>query len=260
MRGLSGLRFIIAGGATGVGEAVARRLGEEGARIVVGDINIKGAQKVAHEVTAASNGTGHAIAVEFDLGDERSINTLIQKTVDEYGGIDGLVNIGAALGNDVAGKDLNLVEMDPAIWRKTFDVNLLGYALTTKAVLPHLIAGGNGGSIVNISSGSTWEGFPGLLAYQVCKAGLHALTRYTANQYGPDNVRVNCVAFGAIGTDCMRSMIADEDLAQRAAATPLRRVAEPHEPAALISYLLSNDSSFITGQVWSCCGGKYLRE
>jgi len=109
VRGLHGKRFVIAGGATGIGAATAERLAAEGAAVVVGDINLDGAQATAKRITDEGR---TAVAVEFDLADGRSIQALISRAVDELGGIDGLYNVGAALSAEILGRDTDLLDMD----------------------------------------------------------------------------------------------------------------------------------------------------
>lgn len=169
MRGLKDRRIVIAGGATGIGAATAERLAQEGAAVAVGDIDLAAAEATAKRIT----GTGRsAIAVEFDLADEASIQELVGRAVAEFGGVDGLYNVGADLSGGTLGRDSDLLEMDPAVWRRTHEVNLLGYALACRAVLPHLLAQG-GGVIVNTSSGAAWSGEPTRPAYAASKAGIN---------------------------------------------------------------------------------------
>lgn len=121
--------------------------------MVVGDINLAGAAATAKGI----NGT--AVAVEFDFADESSVQALVDRTVAEFGGVDGLYNVGADLSTDTIGRDLDLLEMDPAVWRRTNEVNLLGYALACRTVLPHFLGQG-GGVIVNTTSNAAWAGAP----------------------------------------------------------------------------------------------------
>lgn len=156
MRGLQGKTVVIAGGATGIGAASAERLAEEGAAVVVGDVNLAGAEATAKGIVEAG---GSALAVEFDLADENSIRALADRAVAGFGGLDGLYNVGADLSAQNLGRDGDLLDMDPAVWRRTHEVNLLGYALTARAVLPHLLSRG-GGVIVNTTSNAAWGGEP----------------------------------------------------------------------------------------------------
>ncbi|KAH6609105.1 short-chain dehydrogenase reductase sdr [Trichoderma cornu-damae] len=123
---VDGLRIIIAGGATGVGAAIAKRLARHGARIVIGDINIQQAIETATSITSSG---GMAIAIAFDLSQEDSIRNLIEGGVTAFGGIDGLINMGADYRLEILGNDGNVLDMDAAVWRRTLDVNLVGHSL-----------------------------------------------------------------------------------------------------------------------------------
>lgn len=148
MASVTGLRVIVAGAATGVGAGTAKLLAARGAKVVVADINITAAKEVGEEITKSG---GSAIVVEFDLADEDSIKALVEKSTEWLGGLDSLLNIGADLSPQTLGNDTSVLDMDAAIWQRTFLVNTTGYALTTKYSLPHLKKAG-GGTIINISS------------------------------------------------------------------------------------------------------------
>jgi NADP-dependent 3-hydroxy acid dehydrogenase YdfG len=167
MKGLNGKRIIIADGGNGIGAATAERLGAEGAAVVVGDINLEAAQAIAKRI-AATGGT--ALAAEFDLADEQSVRALVDTAADRLGGVDGLYNVGADVSAGVLGRDGDLLDMDPAVWRRTLEVNLIGYAYTARAVLPLLLENG-GGAIVNTSSLAAHVGDQVRAAYQASKAG-----------------------------------------------------------------------------------------
>jgi NAD(P)-dependent dehydrogenase (short-subunit alcohol dehydrogenase family) len=151
MRGIRDKVFVVAGGATGIGAATARRLADEGACVAIGDINMSGAATAAKQITEAG---GRAIAVEFDLADTESVQHLIDRTIDEYGAIHGLHNVGADLSEHNIGRDTTILDTDMEVWQRTLDVNLMGYVRTIRAVLPQLLAGG-GGSIVNTPAAVT---------------------------------------------------------------------------------------------------------
>ena len=127
---------------------------------------------------------GRAIAVEFDLADEQSVHQLVEATIDAFGAFHGLHNVGADLSEDNLGRDTTLLDTDMEVWRRTLDVNLLGYVRTIRAVLPHLLEQG-GGSIVNTSSGGSLGTDPMHVAYNASKAAVNQLTRHVANNWGP---------------------------------------------------------------------------
>jgi NAD(P)-dependent dehydrogenase (short-subunit alcohol dehydrogenase family) len=201
MRGLTGQRIVIAGGASGIGAGTAERLATDGATVVMGDINTDAAQATAKRITDAD---GTALAVEFALAVERSIRTLFDTAVDHFGGVDGLYNVGADVSADVLGRDGDLLDMDPAVWRRTLKVNLIGYALTCRAALPLPLEQG-GGAIVNTSSAAAHVGDRKRAAYQTSKAGINALTRHVASRWGKQGIRCNCVSPGVyarVGEHC----------------------------------------------------------
>lgn len=176
MRGLTDKTFLVAGGATGIGAATAKRLAAEGASVAIGDNNIAGATATAEQIAASG---GRAIAIEFDLADERSVQRLVQTTITEFGALHGLHNVGADLSEDNLGRDSTILDTGMDVWHRTLDVNLLGYVRTICAVLPHLLDHG-GGSIVNTSSGAALGSDPAHVAYGASKAAVNHLTRHVA--------------------------------------------------------------------------------
>lgn len=257
MRNLSGKRIIIAGGASGIGAATAERLGAEGAAVVIGDIKMDAAQATAKRVADAG---GSALAVEFDLADEQSGRDLVAAAVEQFGGVDGLYNVGADVSADVLGRDGDLLTMDPAVWRRTLEVNLIGYAFTARAVLPLLLEQG-GGTIVNTSSAAAHVGDHSRAAYQSSKAGINALTRHIANRWGKQGIRCNCVSPGIVLTESAKTMaLSDEALAFAQMTIPSPRFGKPEDLAGVVAFLLSDDAEWINGQVWSINGGALLRE
>lgn len=257
MRGLSGKRVVIAGGANGIGAGTAERLSAEGANVVIGDINLEAARATADRIT---NAGGKALAVEFDLADEQSVQVLFDTAVAELGGVDGLYNVGADVSADVLGRDGDLLDMDPAVWRRTLEVNLIGYALTARAALPLLLEQG-GGTIVNTSSAAAHVGDQKRAAYQTSKAGINALTRHIASRWGKEGIRCNCVSPGIVLTESAEKMALSPEALEFARMTiPSPRFGKPSDLAGVVAFLLSDDAEWINGQVWSISGGALLRE
>jgi NAD(P)-dependent dehydrogenase (short-subunit alcohol dehydrogenase family) len=256
MRGLTGKALIIAGGATGVGAGAAERLAEEGSNVVVGDINLRGAQDTAARIAAAG---GSALAVEFDLADEDSVRRLVDATVDAYGTVNGLLNVGADLSPQNLGRDTALLEADLDVWQRTLDVNLVGYVRTCRAVLPHLLGNG-GGSIVNISSGAAVSSGGGSRpAYAASKAGVHTLTRHVATTWGRQGVRCNGVMPGLVMGPLQEQQndVALQDSFLQ--SVPTTRLGRPSDLGAVIAFLLSDDAEWINGQIWAIDGGANMR-
>ncbi|CDO86275.1 oxidoreductase [Mycobacterium triplex] len=256
MRGLKDKTFLVAGGATGIGAATAKRLAAEGARVVIGDINIAGATAAAEQITDSG---GQAIAVQFDLADAGSVQDLVDRTIREFGGIHGLHNVGADLSEDNLGRDTTILDTGLDVWRRTLDVNLLGYVRTIQAVLPRLLEGG-GGSIVNTSSGAALGSDPQHVAYGASKAAVNHLTRHVAVNWGKHNIRSNGVMPGLVMGETQERQ---NDLQLQQAFLMFgktTRLGKPDDLAAVTAFLLSEEAEWITGQVWYIGGGSHLRQ
>ncbi|HSA50360.1 MAG TPA: SDR family NAD(P)-dependent oxidoreductase [Yinghuangia sp.] len=257
MRGLAGKTFIVAGGATGVGAGAAHRLGEEGANVVVGDINLPGAEATAEKIT--KNG-GTALALHFDLADEATVDRLVATTVETFGAVHGLFNVGADLSPDNLGRDKSVLENDLDVWHRTLDVNVVGYVRTSRAVLPHLLANEGGGSIVNCSSGAAVSGGDRLRpAYAASKSAVNALTRHIAGNWGPKGVRCNTVMPGLVMGELQEKQ-KDFELQKRFMdQVPTTRLGRPSDLGAVVAFLLSDDAEWINGQAWAIDGGANMR-
>lgn len=256
MRGLKGKSFLVAGGATGIGAGTAKRLAAEGASVAIGDINVAGATATADEINRSG---GHAIAIEFDLADDQSVAHLVDRTITEFGAIHGLHNVGADLSEHNLGRDANILETGLDVWQRTLDVNLLGYVRTIRAVLPHLLEGG-GGSIVNTSSGAALGSDPLHVAYGASKAAVNHLTRHVAVNWGKHNIRSNGVMPGLVMGETQERQN-DENLQQAFLMFgKTTRLGRPDDLAGVVSFLLSDEAEWITGQVWYIGGGSHLRQ
>lgn len=256
MRGLRDKRVLVAGSATGIGAATAARLGAEGAKVVLGDINDDGARAVAERITADG---GSALAVRFDLADPNSVEALVSAAVAHLGGLDGVACVAADTSPATIGGDVAVVDMDVKLWEHVLRTNLVGYALVAKHAVPHLIAAG-GGAIVNVSSGAAWAADDVRPAYSASKAGVNTLSRHLAKAYGKQGVRANSVAPGAVFTESFRTNMGDEAEEWVLAMSTANRVGYPEDLASTIVYLLSDDAEWVTGQVWSVNGGSFFRE
>jgi NAD(P)-dependent dehydrogenase (short-subunit alcohol dehydrogenase family) len=239
---------IITGAASGIGKATAQRVAAEGARTVVADLNAEGAHEVAAAIAAAG---GQATAVQADLGDTGSVRAMVEAAVTAYGGLDILHNNAAAT-LLAATKDLPVSEADPDIWDQTLRVNLRGTMVAIQAAVPHMIARG-GGSVINTASGAGLTGDLRNPAYGASKAGLISLTRYVATEFGKQGVRCNAISPGFI-------VIPEKPGREAVHATMLRhhltpRLGRPDDIAALVVFLASDESAFITGQNICADGG-----
>jgi NAD(P)-dependent dehydrogenase (short-subunit alcohol dehydrogenase family) len=256
MRGLKDKTFLIAGGATGIGAATARRLADEGACVAIGDVNVTAATATAERITGSG---GRAIAVEFDLADAQSVQSLVDRTIEEFGALHGLHNVGADLSDHNLGRDTTILDTDMDVWQRTLDVNLLGYVRTIRAVLPHLLAQG-GGSIVNTSSGAALGSDPQHVAYGASKAAVNHLTRHVAVNWGKHNIRSNGVMPGLVMGETQERQ---NDLQLQQAFLMFgktTRLGRPDDLAAITTFLLSEEAEWITGQVWYIGGGSHLRQ
>jgi NAD(P)-dependent dehydrogenase (short-subunit alcohol dehydrogenase family) len=253
MRGLKDKRIVVVGGARGIGAATARRLTEEGARVVIGDINRSAMEATLAEIQAAG---GDAIGLDCDIADEAAVNGFVERATAHLGGLDGAAIAAAATGGSM-GQDLDLLHMDPRVWEGTMRVNLIGHALLMRAAVPHLTAAG-GGAIVTISSGAAAKGNTTLPAYAASKAGLQALVRHVAHLCGKDNIRCNAVAPGLV---LLPGQANQQDLiARRGVGYKLPRLGTGDDLAAAIAFLLSDDAAWITGQTISVNGGLQFRD
>ena len=172
----------------------------------------------------------------------------------EFGGVDGLFNVGADLSPNTVGRDGDLLELDPAVWRRTFEVNLLGYAHACRAVIPQFLNQG-GGAIVNTSSNAAFLGEATRPAYAASKAGVNALTRHIAARWGKDGIRCNGVSPGLVLTEAVQQGMSEKMKAGGLAATRSPRLGMPADLASTAAFLLSDDAEWINGQTWSIDGG-----
>lgn len=257
MTGLSGKRVVVAGAASGIGAATAERLAAEGARVIVGDINLEGARGTVARILAAG---GEAQAIHFDLAEEASTQALIGAAVEYFGGLDGLANVGAETSPAVVGADTDLLSTDLAIWQRTLQVNLMGFAFTCRAAIRQFIQQGTGGAIVNVSSIAANATERVRVAYAASKAGVNALTRHIAITWGRQGIRCNAIAPGFIMTEGARAITSQEFKDKWLESIPAGRFGRPDDPAGIIVFLLSPDTTWVIGQVWHVNGGSHFRE
>lgn len=247
MRGLGGKTAVLTGGARGIGEATAVRLGAEGVAVALGDLHGDEAEAVAARIRDAG---GRAVAVRMNLRDDASVQALVDAAVNAFGGIDLLVNnAGGSLGGD-----RNVAENDDRIWSSTWDLNLMGTVRVTRAALPHLLARG-GGAVVNIASGSGTLATPGLAAYGTSKAAVIQLTRNITAAYSRLGVRCNAICPGMIMTPGATAAMPADVVARIVERVPMGRTGTPEDVAGLVAYLLSADAGYVNGQVIHCDGG-----
>ena len=240
---LDGRVAVITGGASGIGAATARRFAAEGAAVAVIDRDPAGAEAVADEI----GGRAHAL----DVRDGDAVEHAVSQIVGALGRIDVLVN------NAGTGDLRPLHTVDDKVWHRLIDVNLTGTFNATRSVVPHMLEAGRG-TIVNNASLSGLMPTRNEAAYSAAKAGVIALTKSGALEYGP-TVRVNCVAPGHVRTPLT---VVWEQVPEAfepiAAAIPLGRIGEADEIAEVILFLASDRSSYVTGQTIVVDGGAML--
>ncbi|MDL5156235.1 SDR family NAD(P)-dependent oxidoreductase [Actinomycetospora termitidis] len=241
---------IVTGAAEGLGRAIAGRLGADGYSVVVTDLKLAGAQEVAEDIVGRG---GAAIGLELDVTDAGSVRAAIDRSIEVYGAVFGLVN------NAGIARATRFVDMTEADWDSVQLVNSKGTFLTCRHVVPHMIAQGEG-VIVNMSSIGGRDGFANWAHYNASKHAVIGLTRALAREIGPDGVRVNAVCPGAIrtqmwGAEAQGTDDPDAALAAMVANMPLRRAQTPGEIAGAVAFLLSDDAYSITGQSLGVDGG-----
>ena len=239
------------GGASGIGAATARRMAAEGAHVVIGDINLAGAEDVAGAIVADG---GSAKAILCDIAVEAQVKALVDFTVDSFGGLDGYFSNAANLSKEVLGRDTDAVDTPPEVWQGTLDVNLIGTYFGHRHAIPHLIARG-GGAIVNTLSVAAFIGEPVRMAFAASKAAIAALSRNSASRFGKQGVRSNCVAPGAVLSDTMQASVSREYIDEILGNILSPRLGRPEDIAATVCFLLSDDAEWISGQTFRVDGG-----
>jgi ketoreductase RED2 len=241
---LDGKVALVTGSSSGIGEAVARSLAAEGAKVVVNSTrSVEAGQRVAGELPDATY-------VQADVADEAAARRLVDATVERYGRLDVLVN---NAGTTAVIPHHDLESATPDVWRRIFDVNVIGTWQLTVAALPHLRATG-AGSVVNVTSLAGVRQTGSSIPYAASKAALNHMTRLLANVVGPE-VRVNAVAPGLVDTPWTADWDAVREVVRSSA--PLQRTATPEDIAQMVLALVA--SAYTTGAVVVVDGGLGLR-
>lgn len=242
---LEGRVVVITGGARGIGYAVAQRALRSGAAVALWDVDTERLERSAKELSEL----GKVAAVTVDQTNEAEIDAAVSKTLAAHGAIDVLINCAG-----ITGGNGTTWELEPDMWRRVIDVNLIGPYLACRAVVPQMLKQGYG-RIVNIASVAGKEGNPNASHYSASKAGLIGLTKSLGKELATKNILVNAVTPAAAKTEIFDSM-KQEHIDYMLSKIPMNRFLLPDEAASLILWLASEDCAFSTGAVFDLSGGR----
>jgi glucose 1-dehydrogenase len=236
---------IVTGGAQGIGFACAKAFANEGARVVIADIDAEKGDAAARSLGGAGRFR------QCDVSDSEQVRALVADTVETEGGLDVMLANAAII---VKGTILDLSEDD---FDRVLGINLKGFFLCGQAAAKHMVESGRGGAIINMSSIQAVITNPDLLSYAVCKGGLQQLTKASALALAQKGVRVNAIAPGSINTAMFKQAASNPEIYRTAMSrTPMGRPGEPEEIAKIAVFLASDDSSYVTGETIVADGGR----
>jgi NAD(P)-dependent dehydrogenase (short-subunit alcohol dehydrogenase family) len=245
---LTGQVAIVTGASTGIGRATAFALAAEGAAVVIADIDVERGKQTAQEIVDKGS---EALFVETDVADDASVAAMVERTVDEFGGLDLAFNNAG-----IEGTPATTHTCTPDNWQRTLAVNLTGVWSCMRHEIPRMLDRG-GGSIVNCSSVAGLVGFANIPAYTASKHGVVGLTKTAALEYAKEGVRVNAVCPGVIDTEMVDRFTGQQPEAEAAllGSEPIGRLGRPEEIADAVVWLCSPRASFVTGQAIAIDGG-----
>lgn len=250
-RSLEGARVVVTGAASGMGRATAHLFSDEGARVVVADWDGEGVSRVVDEIVGA-HGQGIAVGMKVDVSSQTDRAALVQRCVDEFGGLDVLVNnAGISRVTSVFSPE----DEFRANWDQTLAVNLTAHAELIRIALPHLTVAPNGGRVINIASTEAFVATGGLSAYTASKHGVIGLTKSFAVELGRHNVTVNAVCPGPIDTGMTASVTQERREKYVRIKVPLRRYGDPEEVAHMTVNVAMPSMRYMTGSVIRVDGG-----
>ena len=250
---LAGKVILVGGGAGGSGEAVSRRLAADGAHVVIGDIDVGGAERLTADIGAAG---GAATPIVFDILDRASVTAMVEAAAEIEGRLDGLHMIAGNPGGMM--NDADLLSVTFEAWQSQIDAHLFGYAAAARAAIPIMTEVG-GGSILFTSSNSCRAADVTRIGYQTAKSGVETMTRHIAAVHGKSGIRCNTLSYGVVLTERARAHLPEAFLADALNSTWSPRLGTPTDIAGIAALLHSPDGEWITGQVIDVNGGRLLR-
>jgi len=244
---------LITGAGSGIGRATAIGFAQRGGKVVIADVNGDSARAVAAEITASG---GTATAIVADMSKPADIDTMVARTVEQFGRLDVLHNNAFGVPATLRQNRLaRAADIDQAVWDYTIQIGITAVMQATRAALPIMQKQG-GGAIVNTASISGLFADYGIAAYNVMKAGVINLTRVVAVEYAPHNIRCNCVCPGAIDTPLLQRSFSIPGFADATrAAIPMGRLGQPEEMANVVLFLASDLASYVNGAAFVADGG-----
>ncbi len=242
---------IVTGAARGIGKAIAQRFLSEGARVVIADVDDDAASKTIAELGAI----GPVRYVRCDVGDSAAVRNLVDSTIAAFGPIDVLVNNAGVL------KAADFLQLEEAEFDRVIRINLKGFFLCGQAVARHMVDrvtnGDKAGAIINMSSVNAVFAIANQVPYSVSKGGINQLTKVMALSLAEHGIRVNAIGPGSINTEMLAATMADSAARGRILSrTPMGRIGEPAEIAAVAVFLASDEASYVTGQTIYADGGR----
>ena len=240
---LNGQTAIVTGAANGIGEVIARRLANAGARVAIADIDEQAAVEAANRIGE------HAFPVRLDITDANSVEQAVKKVLARTQSLEIVVNNAG-----LAGKAAPIWEQTDEDWNRVLAINVTGPFFLCRAVMPHMRSRGYG-RIVNIASIAGKEGNPNMVAYSASKAAIIGLTKSIAKEVATEGICVNAVSPAVIRTKIL-DQLTPAQVSYMVERIPMKRTGQPEEVAAVVHFLSSRDCSFVTGQCYDVSGGR----
>lgn len=245
----AGKVVVITGGAQGIGRSTAERFLQEGAKVVIADVNAERLRATADQIGTAET----LLAVVTDVAEKAEVDALVAAAVRTFGRIDVMVN------NAGIAPVMDFLDVSPDTFDRVIGVNLKGAFLGTQAAARAMIAQGQGGVIINMSSINSGLANPNVATYAISKGGMNQVTSTAAVAFAPHGIRVCGVGPGTIATEIIKGAFTERaGMHAILARTPLGRLGEPEEIAGVVAFLASDDASYITGETIYPDGGRRI--